>query len=317
MTNFKLHNDCKKLSQRIYPDNRHLDSNGWTYQETKSNHHSGFYSEIYTKGDKAILVIRGTEIRSGAKEGTKDTLNDIQIGLGYLPWQMKDAENAYIQTVRKYGKENVILTGHSLGGSEAQILGAKYGVETVTFGAYGVKNFRGVEVNYTDNITNYGNAQDEIFVKNIDNQIGKTMILNTNVKNGDDFDKGYNYHGFNPHYIQNLGDLSTAVEYKREIFEDDNAPLFKMGIQYYDYNPEEVFDTKNRVLYKGEINHEDLEEGTPLYNLFIENMIDRKPMPTKKELDKRTRIGELIYVEEYTRSDGTKVSGYYRAYPRK
>ena len=55
----------------------------------------------------------------------------------------------------------------------------------------------------------------------------------------------------------------------------------------------------------------------PLYNLFIENMIDRKPMPTKKELDKRTRIGELIYVEEYTRSDGTKVSGYYRAYPRK
>ena len=37
-------------------------------------------------------------------------------------------------------------------------------------------------------------------------------------------------------------------------------------------------------------------------------------MPTKAELDKRTRIGELIYVEEYTRSDGTKVSGYYRAY---
>ena len=139
MTNFKLHNDCKKLSQRIYPDNRHLDSNGWTYQETKSNHHSGFYSEIYTKGDKAILVIRGTEIRSGAKEGTKDTLNDIQIGLGYLPCQMKDVENAYIQTVRKYDKENVILTGHSLGGSEAQILGAKYGVETVTLVLMGLK----------------------------------------------------------------------------------------------------------------------------------------------------------------------------------
>lgn len=39
-------------------------------------------------------------------------------------------------------------------------------------------------------------------------------------------------------------------------------------------------------------------------------------MPTKAELDKRVRIGELIYVNEYVRSDGTKVSGYYRAYPR-
>ena len=311
MTDYKLHNDCKNLSKRVYANNKHLDTNGWEFKKTIANKNNAFYSEVYTKNNKAILVIRGTEIT------TRDDFSAINMGLGYLPWQMKDAENAYIQTVRKYGKENVILTGHSLGGSEAQILGAKYGVETVTFGAYGVKNFRGVEVNYTDNITNYGNAQDGIFVKNIDNQIGKTMILNTNVKNGDDFDKGYNYHGFNPHYIQNLGDLSTAVEYKREIFEDNNAPLFKMGIQYYDYNPEEVFDTKNRVLYKGEINHEDLEEGTPLYNLFIENMIDRKPMPTKKELDKRTRIGELIYVEEYTRSDGTKVSGYYRAYPRK
>ena len=35
-------------------------------------------------------------------------------------------------------------------------------------------------------------------------------------------------------------------------------------------------------------------------------------MPTKEELDKRVHVGELIYVEEYTRSDGTKVSGYYR-----
>ena len=45
-------------------------------------------------------------------------------------------------------------------------------------------------------------------------------------------------------------------------------------------------------------------------------MFSQDRFPTKEELDKRTRIGELIYVEDYTRSDGTKVSGYYRAYPR-
>ena len=320
MTNYKLHEDCKILSKRVYPENREQGSNGWTYKETYSNHRNGFYSEIYTKGDKAILVIRGTERNSGVKEGLKDGGNDIQMGLDYLPFQMKDAEEAYLNAVRKYGKENLVLTGHSLGGSEAQILGVKYGVETVTFAAYGTKNLSGMEINHTNNITNYGNAQDGIFVENIDNQIGKTRILNASGFEEGTFKEKYKIHDpFAPHNIDNFGDLSKGIEYNKEIFEDKNAPVFKMGIEYNDYNYDldEIFDTKNRVLYNGEINIKDLEEGTPLYDLYIDKITDWKPFPSKKELNKRVRIGELIYVEEYTRSDGTKVSGYYRAYPRK
>ena len=47
-----------------------------------------------------------------------------------------------------------------------------------------------------------------------------------------------------------------------------------MGIEYNDYNYDldEVFDTKNRVLYRGEINPDDLEEGTPLFDLYVDNM---------------------------------------------
>lgn len=52
------------------------------------------------------------------------------------------------------------------------------------------------------------------------------------------------------------------------------------------------------------------------YKHYTSTWKDISMMPTKADVDKRTRIGELIYVEEYTRSDGTKVSGYYRAYPR-
>ena len=47
------------------------------------------------------------------------------MGLQLLPRQMKSAEETFLKVIRKYGKDNVILTGHSLGGSEAQILGAK------------------------------------------------------------------------------------------------------------------------------------------------------------------------------------------------
>jgi len=43
---------------------------------------------------------------------------------------------------------------------------------------------------------------------------------------------------------------------------------------------------------------------------------NNKHLPPKEELDSRVRTGELVYVHDYTRADGTKVSGYYRAYPK-
>ena len=39
--------------------------------------------------------------------------------------------------------------------------------------------------------------------------------------------------------------------------------------------------------------------------------------PSKAELQAKTLIGDLIYVNNYTRSDGTKVNGYYRRYPQR
>ena len=76
-------------------------------------------------------------------------------------------------------------------------------------------------------------------------------LLNTVSKEGDTFKKGYKYHGLNPHNLENFGDLSNCIEYKKEIFEDDRAPVFKIGAEYNDYNPDEKIKKKNRVLYKG------------------------------------------------------------------
>ena len=314
MTNYKLHEDCKKLSWAVYQDEKPKNINGWQYKKSIQDR-NGFYAEVYEKNGKAIFAIRGTDTDRGKTEKITDLYNDVQIGLLNLPIQMKSAEKTYKQLIQQYGKENVITTGHSLGGSISTILGTKYGGETVTFSAYGVKNIIGLEKNYTDNITNYGNAQDGIFVMNIDSQIGKTIILETNGKGGS-LEKGYKLRkNIAPHYIENYGDLSKGVEYKKEEFDNTDTPLFKTGVEYFDYD-DSVFDINNRVLYDGEINPLDLDKNSPLYDLYLKQWIDKSPMPAIAEVDKRTRIGELIYVEEYTRSDGTKVSGYYRACPR-
>lgn len=78
---------------------------------------------------------------------------------------------------------------------------------------------------------------------------------------------------------------------------------------------DEMFDLKNRVFYKSEFPSN--KENSHLIPEYIHQYYENNgKMPTREDLDKRVRTGELIYVESYTRSDGTKVSGYYRRYPR-
>ena len=49
---------------------------------------------------------------------------------------------------------------------------------------------------------------------------------------------------------------------------------------------------------------------------YMDYIIDNDwEIPSKENLDKRVLSGELIYVENYIRSNGTKVSGYYRRKP--
>ena len=66
----------------------------------------------------------------------------------------------------------------------------------------------------------------------------------------------------------------------------------------------------DKVHYKGEFTK-------PLNNIemerYLEQAIDNNwKLPEKYELDEKVRAGSLIYVNDYTKTDGTKVNGYYR-----
>ena len=75
-----------------------------------------------------------------------------------------------------------------------------------------------------------------------------------------------------------------------------------------------IFNYNNRVYHRDEVSMKDLDNPI-IMDTYLDQALEYGDMPTKEDLDKRVGTGELVYVDEYTRDDGTKVSGYYRSYP--
>lgn len=74
----------------------------------------------------------------------------------------------------------------------------------------------------------------------------------------------------------------------------------------------ERINPKHRVFTEDEVKR--MGENIPDYGRhnYINDLLDGKGRPTVENLNKRVNNNELIYVDSYTKTDGTKVSGYYR-----
>jgi hypothetical protein len=135
----------------------------------------------------------------------------------------------------EYPNKDITIIGHSLGGTVAQAVGAETGVITVTFNTYGAGKAI-TDPQNTNNITNYGNAKDPIFMSNINNQIGKTYVITDSESNngviisGNRTQKDYN---LDNHYIDNMGDISKSIEYNKDIATGDN--VLKARREYDDF----------------------------------------------------------------------------------
>lgn len=126
------------------------DLNGNPYYNTSSGVQAALYRNRLT--NEMVIAYRGTD-------QTEDLLVDLQIALGNISQeQLLDAEIFYNAVITQYGDSNITITGHSLGGALAQLVGAETGVETVTFNAPGMKNQ--ISGGSYNNITNYVNLND-------------------------------------------------------------------------------------------------------------------------------------------------------------
>ncbi|MGN0018882.1 MAG: hypothetical protein ACI37S_07575 [Candidatus Gastranaerophilaceae bacterium] len=146
---------------------------------------------------------------------------------------------------------------------------------------------------------------------NISNQLGETYIISdkkgseyiTNNINGDYIGGLYpkKYHS-----IEDIGNLEDAVEYKKT--ENIFSKILK-GETSYNVNYKDI--DKKRVITNEEIAKMSQEEFERNEN-FINQQIKSGNVMTKAQAEEKLKLGDLIWVNSYFRSDGTEVSGYYR-----
>lgn len=93
------------------------------------------------------------------------------------------------------------------------------------------------------------------------------------------------------------GELITSPDDKRSF---DNMLIDRLG-------------HKDRVFYKGELdNYTGADKDILLQQYMNQSINNNWKMPSKAELNAKAIMGDLIYVNNYTRQDGVKVHGYYR-----
>lgn len=144
---------------------------GYSLAESVRNVKTGFYADVLVGEDDVIIAFRGTNNYWPTRGGDVD--DDVAMARSRIPAQTRDALDLYNRVKKEYPDKNITSTGHSLGGTLAEIVGALNGELAVGFNAYGVRDlFNENAVIQEDNIVNYVNIQDAVTMVNGENHIG-------------------------------------------------------------------------------------------------------------------------------------------------
>ncbi len=153
--------------------------NRWVVVDVSRETSTGYQGALLKNLDtgKYELVSRGTEFD---REPIKDGVADLQMGLGRLPDQIADARaflQASLDKIIDDGgttSSDLSLTGHSLGGSITQVLGAENPqLRATAFNPYGTGNL--IPEGNHPNITNHIASSDSVSTLPGSNMVGETF----------------------------------------------------------------------------------------------------------------------------------------------
>ena len=180
-----------------------LQVNGWTLFSTEYRWSTEFKAVAYRKEDKITICFVGTNFKS-----IQDIMTDIKM-IFFPTKQMKQAFEFYAQIKQKYAGYEIILAGHSEGGSECQYVSVMgKGVPAFTFNAFMTGQLYAEEEKFRaeDFIYNFRNVND--LVSMVGEDIGHQFI--TIEKYKPNFWNLLTKPRYN-HRLENIGDCLKAV----------------------------------------------------------------------------------------------------------
>jgi hypothetical protein len=125
-----------KFSDRAYATKRKRAKQlppGFEYMDDWSDKYNAVYR---TSEGKILIASRGTELKKGsAGDRLKDLGTDVLVAMGLLgvSTRFRQLDSLVEELEEQVGSENIILTGHSLGGSLVHAVGKKRDVTSFAF----------------------------------------------------------------------------------------------------------------------------------------------------------------------------------------
>ena len=180
-------NVCDYMNMGTMANVNNLDES-WTCisdgDAIEKNSETGFWGKVYVNDESKQLIVGFCATNSISDFGT----DDAQMIKAEVPEQYEDALALYNKyaTDEKYSDYEIILTGHSMGGSLTQLVASTEGVKVdkaIAFNPFGTYNIQNNEndnytfVNNDDKIYNYINEYD--IVGCATRHVGQTTMLNS------------------------------------------------------------------------------------------------------------------------------------------
>ncbi len=116
-TQKQFDNEMKAISIGVYKGNEKSIPKDWI-NVSEYDKKSGFHGEAFYKNGKVVIAMRGTDDKD-------DLANDIDMAKKKLPNQYADAQKFYEKVRKDFPNQEIVFTGHSLGGSLAQLMSNK------------------------------------------------------------------------------------------------------------------------------------------------------------------------------------------------
>ncbi len=174
------HKIYKRMCEASYDDLKMIQYCNENIVDIKKSEQTGFCAYAIENNNELVIVVRGSD-------EVNDYKNDFKMLVNKIPYQLYELIDFYDSLASKYGASNIVVVGHSLGGSLAQMLAIKRPVKSaVTFLPWGCKNiitnnefFTSPQTSLND-IINYCSIDDIVTDSSILLNVGKCYLLKRN-----------------------------------------------------------------------------------------------------------------------------------------